>query len=1026
MPALPFDSAAPTMPSRADGRACIAWGGEIDLGGRLHTYLRAPGGPRQVLGDIAALRTTDLRIASLACVIATQGEPCADKGESAPLYRRARPEMSAVLTEAGIDLVATANGHSGDYGADALLEHLHNLQQCGIGAAGSGHTPEAAFAPAVRTVNGVRIALFSVDATQPRFAAMADRPGHAWLPPNAPEIWREIMTPLIEAARRRAHIVLVTAHWTRCPAPAPEAHTVALAQALIDAGADAVLGASAHASRGVARHRGRPILFDAGALRCEPAGDGSGDNGLFTLDVTPYGVERVMFHPIRIEADRSMQRPAAEATAVSQRLMAQCEALGTSASVEPGGACVVRLAPPRRSLQPTIGPRAPRVPPLAERAPARRLPALADARAEWTVDRVPADACIAPVRIGPLRLLGLRCTPDALDRRQTLWVDAYWRADAPIGGDLRVQVRAIPTLSDRMPPWGDASDHDPCDWMWPTSRWQPGVVYRDRCGVRPPSVLLVSDVLRIEVRVVGDGCVSAPVMLPVWHRLQLSPGPRGKQIDLPLLSQEGRPVRTWDADQLAKITGGRWLVRPGPEWFVRSVVRGPSHVAMRTGPTLFVAATARNVEAHENYSKPRNHAWDHHDLLAGLQPCLAGAIVQHVPDGLSADFPLLQVEDPIGALIALGHAARDRFRGKVVAVTGTAGKSSTVATLAHLLPPSSRVLATIDNYNSRVGVPAMLASLAEDDDVCVLEMAQSALWMSKGPISLMARPHVGIVTEIALSQTGTVHTLDDTASIKSRIFQGLVLGGVAVFGEHIPSFERVRDAAARWATDRLIVGTSAKADVRIIDMRPTAAGCRVRLSVCGTPIDALFPVASAGLVRNAAMALAAVHAMDFDVRDAAERMASTRLPRGVLERSGLHTRNGMAVTLIDDSWNAEVLSMINAFDYASRYEAPAATVQRRIAVLGRIVNLGQDAEAMHRSLAEPLLASRIEWVLTHGDEMRWLREALPPDRLGPHFDTAEALVRYLADELRDGDLVLVKGDRVQSDFGDIGRRLRML
>ncbi|CAN5631493.1 hypothetical protein BH10PSE18_BH10PSE18_11970 [soil metagenome] len=990
------------------------------------------GGSRQVLGGISALRDADLRIASLACVIAAQGEPVVDKGESAPTYRRARPEMAAVLAEASIDIVATANCHSGDYGPQALLEHLHNLQLAGIGAAGSGATPDDAFTPVVRLVNGVRVALFSGDATQPRFAALPDRPGHAWLPPQSPDVWRDIMTPLIEAARRRAHVVLVAVHWRRHPAAAPDEETVALGRALVDAGADAVLGASAHAPRGVARYRDRPIVYDAGALCCEPATGASGDNGVFMLEVTPYGVERVVFHPIRIDGGRATSCADAVAMAVSQRMAAECEALGTPTLGELGGTCLIRLQPPPRQLAPIVGPAALRVLPLAERGPARHLPSCSEARADWTVDRVPPAAQIAPIQFGPLRLVGLHCTPDTLDRRQTLWVDSYWCADAPLSSDLRIQFRALPTLGNRMPPWGEDGDHDPCDWMWPTSRWLPGVIYRDRYGVRPPPTALASDVLRLEARLVGDGFTAAPALLPIWRRLQLSPGPQPMHtplpLPLPLLSRNGTPTRTWDADQLAKITGGRWVVAPAPGWFVRSVVRGPAHVAMRTGPTLFVAASASDVQAHENYSKPRTHAWDHHALLAKLQPCLAGAIVRQVPDGVSDDFPLLQVDDPMGALIALGRAARERFQGKVVAVTGTAGKSSTVATVAHLLPPSARVLSTIDNYNSRVGVPAMLASLAEDDDVCVLEMAQSALWMSKGPISLMARPHVSIVTEIALSQTDMVRTLENTADIKSRIFQGLVPGGVAIFGEHIPCFDRVREAAVRWATDRLIVGTSPRADVRILDMQAMPEGCRVRLSVCGLAVDGMFPVASAGLVRNAAMALAAVHAMGFDVRDAAGRMASVRLPHAVLAHSELHTRKGITATLIDDSWNAEVLSMINAFDYASRYQAPAAVaaVGRRIAVLGRIVNLGRNAEAMHRSLAQPLLASRIDCVLTHGEEMRWLREALPADRLGPHFETAEAVVRYLADELRDGDLLLLKGDRVQSDFGDIGRQLHAL
>jgi UDP-N-acetylmuramyl pentapeptide synthase len=101
-------------------------------------------------------------------------------------------------------------------------------------------------------------------------------------------------------------------------------------------------------------------------------------------------------------------------------------------------------------------------------------------------------------------------------------------------------------------------------------------------------------------------------------------------------------------------------------------------------------------------------------------------------------------------------------------------------------------------------------------------------------------------------------------------------------------------------------------------------------------------------------------------------------------------------------------------------------VVRKIGVLGRIINLGNEAEAMHRSLAAPLLASGIQHVVTHGDEMRWLREEVPAELLGPHFDDAAQLAGYLGDILRDGDLVLVKGDRQQSDFGDVSVLLEKL
>jgi UDP-N-acetylmuramyl pentapeptide synthase len=157
-------------------------------------------------------------------------------------------------------------------------------------------------------------------------------------------------------------------------------------------------------------------------------------------------------------------------------------------------------------------------------------------------------------------------------------------------------------------------------------------------------------------------------------------------------------------------------------------------------------------------------------------------------------------------------------------------------------------------------------------------------------------------------------------------------------------------------------------------------------------------------------------------------MPHVRLPASVMQVRALRTQAGVQATLIDDSWNAEVMSMHNAMEFVRTWQRAESNgpVVRKIGVLGRIVNLDNDAEAMHRSLATPLLASGIQHLVTHGEEMRWLREEVPAELLGPHFDNAVQLANYLEGFLRDGDLVLVKGDRDRSDFGSIPALLQRL
>src|SRR5690606_34650243 len=120
---------------KASGQAVIAWGGDVNLGRRLHYCAASGQGP--VL-DVPALREADLAIVNLECVVSRIGRLGIRKGEAGPYYFRARPEMLGVLREAGVDVVTTANNHSGDYGPEALMDQERWLAAAGIGAAGAG------------------------------------------------------------------------------------------------------------------------------------------------------------------------------------------------------------------------------------------------------------------------------------------------------------------------------------------------------------------------------------------------------------------------------------------------------------------------------------------------------------------------------------------------------------------------------------------------------------------------------------------------------------------------------------------------------------------------------------------------------------------------------------------------------------------------------------------------------------------------------------------------------------------------
>lgn len=490
------------------------------LGAEMNSYVAANGADAP-LASVPELKAADVAIVNLESVVAP-GADVVETGDPGDYFFLGRPEMLGVLEAAGIDLVSTANNHARDYGAAALVAEDGLLGAMGLAHPGIGPDQAAACAPAYLISEQLRIAVIAVNTAEPAYEAGAEGLGTCHVAPGDLEGWRQSVGPALAEARSRADVVLAMPHFRASQETVPHPADRAAARLLIDLGADAVLGDGAHALQGIEVYRDRPILHNAGSLVFDfpdPA-----EAAVFLLDLGPAGVVRVRTVPLVTESAWTRRAEPDEASATLAAIDARSGALGTSVS---GGR--LELAPPPRD-PPTIEPEeVARLNPGPAPSPVTQPPAVCTAAA------VPDDAAISRAAIGPLTLVGARVDSDRIEGARLIWLETFWRIDAPTEADLSISPRATP---ERGTAW--QGPHEPCDWAWPTSRWKPGVTYRDRFPLRPtPEVLrlgglpalltmtgygplAISVEVKDEDRSLGDSGVLTAVVLDPAPRTRLS------------------------------------------------------------------------------------------------------------------------------------------------------------------------------------------------------------------------------------------------------------------------------------------------------------------------------------------------------------------------------------------------------------------------------------------------------------------------------------------------------------------------
>ena len=458
----------------------------------------------------------------------------------------------------------------------------------------------------------------------------------------------------------------------------------------------------------------------------------------------------------------------------------------------------------------------------------------------------------------------------------------------------------------------------------------------------------------------------------------------------------------WTLDALLTATGGTLRGNPGQSF-------GGVSIDSRTiaNGDIFVAI--------------KGDAMDGHDFVPAAIAKGAGmAIVSRIHDNWSNDLPLLLVGDPLLALERIGKAARARSHARIIAVTGSVGKTSTKEMLRVALAASGETHASAASFNNHWGVPLTLSRFPTTASFGVFEIGMNHAGEIT-PLVGMVRPHVAIVTTVAASHLGHFKSLDQIADAKAEIFSGVVAGGHAVINRDSPYFEHLKSAAlAHGITSIIGFGRHPAAEVRLegLALRPDC--CCITAQILGEKIIYKLGMPGEHMALNSLAVLAAAKLVGADLARAALALSEAKPAKGRGGQLKLQMPEG-ELLLLDESYNANPASVSAALALLSNLKPTKNG--RHIAVLGDMLELGEFGPDLHRNLSHDIERHGIDRVYVAGPLMQNLWDVLPTAKRGAYAPVSASIVGDLIGELKAGDCVMIKGS-LGSKMGPIVEALK--
>ena len=416
---------------------------------------------------------------------------------------------------------------------------------------------------------------------------------------------------------------------------------------------------------------------------------------------------------------------------------------------------------------------------------------------------------------------------------------------------------------------------------------------------------------------------------------------------------------------------------------------------------LFVAFKGENNDGH-NFLKQ-----------AFENGCLA-AIVDQIPEEFTNDPRLILVKNSLLSLEKLAIFSRNRSKAKIIAVTGSVGKTGVKEILNTVFSSQGKTFATTGNLNNNFGLPLSLCNMHSDVQFGILEMGMSHLGEIEA-LSNIAKPHIAVITNVSAAHIGNFKNEEEIAVAKSEIFSGLSNEGFAIINSDNTHFEFLKNQAIikKIPINNIIsFGSKEISNVRLLAVEKAEnfnSSVTIFSRKSKQQINYTINTINQATIFNSLIAIACLEILGKDFALGLESLKSLKIPKGRGNLIKLE-KNGVKFTIIDDTYNANPLSMQAGLKFLVDLKN-SQTESRAIAFVGDMLELGEFSGAKHKEIANYISTYNIDQVLLVGDFMGHLISEIKPEKLIGHFQNSSLAAQQIKFQPQNGDIIFVKGSR---------------